>query len=84
MRQTVGNACGTVGLLHAVGNVTSEIQLRKSYYCIRLFASILMASVIFVLCISIRWTTGDKHWKIVLLGLYEFHLSLITTSIATT
>lgn len=54
MRQTVGNACGTVGLLHAVGNVTSEIQLRKSYYCIRLFASILMASVIFVLCISIR------------------------------
>lgn len=30
MRQTVGNACGTVGLLHAVGNVTSKIQLRMS------------------------------------------------------
>lgn len=29
MRQTVGNACGTVGLLHAVGNITSEIHLRK-------------------------------------------------------
>lgn len=29
MRQTVGNACGTVGLLHAVGNMTSEIHLRK-------------------------------------------------------
>lgn len=29
MKQTVGNACGTVGLLHALGNVTSEIKLRK-------------------------------------------------------
>lgn len=29
MKQTVGNACGTVGLLHAVGNVTSEIKLGK-------------------------------------------------------
>lgn len=29
MKQTVGNACGTVGLLHAVGNITSEIKLRK-------------------------------------------------------
>ena len=29
MRQTVGNACGTVGLLHAVGNITSEIKLGR-------------------------------------------------------
>ncbi|KAE8055866.1 hypothetical protein FH972_012680 [Carpinus fangiana] len=29
MKQTVGNACGTVGLLHAIGNITSEIKLRK-------------------------------------------------------
>lgn len=29
MKQTVGNACGTVGLLHALGNVTSEIMFRK-------------------------------------------------------
>ncbi|GAY43623.1 hypothetical protein CUMW_075910 [Citrus unshiu] len=29
MKQTVGNACGTIGLLHAVGNVTSEIKFRK-------------------------------------------------------
>lgn len=29
MKQTVGNACGTIGLLHGVGNVTSEIKLRK-------------------------------------------------------
>lgn len=29
MKQTVGNACGTIGLLHAVGNVASEINLGK-------------------------------------------------------
>jgi len=27
MKQTVGNACGTIGLLHAIGNITSEIKL---------------------------------------------------------
>ena len=27
MKQTVGNACGTIGLLHAIGNLTSEIKL---------------------------------------------------------
>lgn len=29
MKQTVGNACGTIGLLHSVGNITSEIKLSK-------------------------------------------------------
>ena len=29
MKQTVGNACGTVGLLHALGNNTSEVKLGK-------------------------------------------------------
>lgn len=29
MKQTVGNACGTIGLLHALGNITSEIKLGK-------------------------------------------------------
>lgn len=33
MKQTVGNACGTIGLLHAIGNVTSDIKLRKSPTC---------------------------------------------------
>ncbi|QHO38800.1 uncharacterized protein DS421_4g123550 [Arachis hypogaea] len=28
-KQTVGNACGTIGLLHALGNITSEIKLGK-------------------------------------------------------
>ncbi|KAK1367556.1 Ubiquitin carboxyl-terminal hydrolase [Heracleum sosnowskyi] len=32
MRQTVGNACGTVGLLHAIGNITSEINLLENSY----------------------------------------------------
>ncbi|PWA84457.1 Peptidase C12, ubiquitin carboxyl-terminal hydrolase 1 [Artemisia annua] len=27
MRQTVGNACGTIGLLHAIGNIKSQIKL---------------------------------------------------------
>lgn len=29
MKQTVGNACGTIGLLHAIGNLTSKIKLGK-------------------------------------------------------
>ncbi|CAN1825412.1 Ubiquitin carboxyl-terminal hydrolase 3 [Linum perenne] len=32
MKQTVGNACGTIGLLHAVGNIRSSINLRKLVY----------------------------------------------------
>ncbi|KAL8552825.1 hypothetical protein ACS0TY_001494 [Phlomoides rotata] len=32
MKQTVGNACGTIGLLHAVGNITSEIKLVEGSY----------------------------------------------------
>ena len=26
-KQTVGNACGTVGVIHAIGNATSQIKL---------------------------------------------------------
>ncbi|GER34763.1 ubiquitin carboxyl-terminal hydrolase isozyme L3 [Striga asiatica] len=32
MKQTVGNACGTIGLLHAVGNITSRIKLVEGSY----------------------------------------------------
>ncbi|KAI6707397.1 hypothetical protein NL676_010359, partial [Syzygium grande] len=39
MKQTVGNACGTVGLLHAVGNITSEIKLLEGSYFDRFFKS---------------------------------------------
>ncbi|XP_057476078.1 ubiquitin carboxyl-terminal hydrolase 3-like [Actinidia eriantha] len=39
MKQTVGNACGTIGLLHAVGNVTSEIKLLEGSFLDRFFKS---------------------------------------------
>nr|CAB3450554.1 unnamed protein product [Digitaria exilis] len=31
-KQTVGNACGTVGVIHAVGNATSQIKLVEGSY----------------------------------------------------
>ncbi|EYU19478.1 hypothetical protein ABFS82_01G102800 [Erythranthe guttata] len=39
MKQTVGNACGTIGLLHAVGNITSEINLVDGSYLDKFFKS---------------------------------------------
>lgn len=36
-KQTVGNACGTIGILHAIGNATSEIKLVKESYLDRFF-----------------------------------------------
>lgn len=30
LKQTVGNACGTIGILHAIGNATSKINIGKS------------------------------------------------------
>ena len=32
MKQTVGNACGTVGILHAIGNARNKIDGKKSSY----------------------------------------------------
>lgn len=37
MKQTVGNACGTIGLLHAVGNITSEIKLHEGSFLDKFF-----------------------------------------------
>ncbi|XP_057861528.2 ubiquitin carboxyl-terminal hydrolase 3 isoform X2 [Cryptomeria japonica] len=39
MKQTVGNACGTVGLLHAVANIRSEVHLVTGSYFDRFFTS---------------------------------------------
>ncbi|XP_043715376.1 ubiquitin carboxyl-terminal hydrolase 3-like [Telopea speciosissima] len=39
MKQTVGNACGTIGLLHAIGNVSSEIRPCEDSYLDRFFKS---------------------------------------------
>lgn len=36
-KQTVGNACGTIGILHAIGNATSEIKLAEGSYFDRFF-----------------------------------------------
>ncbi|PIN13532.1 Ubiquitin C-terminal hydrolase UCHL1 [Handroanthus impetiginosus] len=36
-KQTVGNACGTIGLLHAIGNITSEIKLVEGSYLDKFF-----------------------------------------------
>lgn len=37
MRQTVGNACGTVALIHAIGNNLAQVQLAQGSYFERLF-----------------------------------------------
>ncbi|KAM7525501.1 hypothetical protein LguiA_015403 [Lonicera macranthoides] len=39
MKQTVGNACGTIGLLHAIGNVTSEIKLQEGSFLDKFYKS---------------------------------------------
>lgn len=39
MKQTVGNACGTIGLLHAIGNVTSDIKLLEGSFLDKFFKS---------------------------------------------
>ncbi|XWS49685.1 hypothetical protein CRYUN_Cryun12cG0024300 [Craigia yunnanensis] len=39
LKQTVGNACGTIGLLHSVGNITSEIKLQEGSFLDKFFKS---------------------------------------------
>ncbi|QCD91518.1 ubiquitin carboxyl-terminal hydrolase L3 [Vigna unguiculata] len=39
MKQTVGNACGTIGLLHALGNLTSEVKLVEGSFFNNFFKS---------------------------------------------
>lgn len=39
MKQTVGNACGTIGLLHALGNITSEIKFVEESFFDKFFKS---------------------------------------------
>ncbi|KAL5183901.1 Ubiquitin carboxyl-terminal hydrolase 3 [Glycine soja] len=39
MKQTVGNACGTIGLLHALGNITSEVKLVEGSFFDKFFKS---------------------------------------------
>jgi ubiquitin carboxyl-terminal hydrolase L3 len=37
MKQTVGNACGTVGILHAIGNARSLVKIKDNSYLSRLY-----------------------------------------------
>ncbi|KAJ1390637.1 putative ubiquitin carboxyl-terminal hydrolase [Ochromonadaceae sp. CCMP2298] len=37
MQQTIGNACGTVGILHAIGNAQSVVDIVPDSYLDRLF-----------------------------------------------
>lgn len=37
MKQTVGNACGTVGILHAIGNARSQLDIKPDSYLDRLY-----------------------------------------------
>lgn len=37
MKQTVGNACGTVGLLHCIGNVRSKLNIADGSYLDRFY-----------------------------------------------
>jgi ubiquitin carboxyl-terminal hydrolase L3 len=39
LKQTVGNACGTIGLLHAIGNNLSQLELAEGSYLQRFFNS---------------------------------------------
>ncbi|XP_022639130.1 ubiquitin carboxyl-terminal hydrolase 3-like isoform X2 [Vigna radiata var. radiata] len=39
MKQTVGNACGLIGLLHALGNLTSEVKLVEGSFFDEFFKS---------------------------------------------
>ncbi|KMZ62364.1 Ubiquitin carboxyl-terminal hydrolase isozyme L3 [Zostera marina] len=39
LKQTVGNACGTIGLLHAIGNVLPEINLIEGSFLARFYKS---------------------------------------------
>lgn len=38
MKQTVGNACGTVGILHAIGNARSTLTIAPDSYLERMYA----------------------------------------------
>jgi ubiquitin carboxyl-terminal hydrolase L3 len=46
MKQTIGNACGTIGLLHAIGNVREleGVNIRPDSYLSRLFSNTLSMS----------------------------------------
>ena len=45
IKQTIGNACGTVGLLHALGNCTSSLKFGRFYMSMYLYILVLEHTV---------------------------------------
>jgi ubiquitin carboxyl-terminal hydrolase L3 len=39
MKQNIGNACGTIGILHALGNSQDSLTIRNNSYLSRFFAA---------------------------------------------
>lgn len=37
MKQTIGNACGTIGLIHAIGNARNALSIQEGSYLDKLF-----------------------------------------------
>lgn len=67
--ETLGNACGTIALLHAIGNATSEIKLGKlvlfSFHCLHKIC--LLWSCIFkhnMLCIMLGFFYGHAYLNV--------------------
>ncbi|GJM86327.1 hypothetical protein PR202_ga02177 [Eleusine coracana subsp. coracana] len=57
-KQTVGNACGTVGVIHAVGNATSQIKL-ECYFAV----VIQLAYPVATSSLSVEGSYFDKFYK---------------------
>ena len=35
MKQTIGNACGTIAIIHSIANNTDVLELGKSHYVVQ-------------------------------------------------
>jgi ubiquitin carboxyl-terminal hydrolase L3 len=44
MKQTIGNACGTIGLLHVAGTVREKVEIKPDSYLANLFSAIALMS----------------------------------------
>ncbi|KAK2650309.1 hypothetical protein Ddye_017798 [Dipteronia dyeriana] len=55
MKQTAGNACGTIGLLHAVGNAASEIKLLDGSFLDRFYKSTASLNPLELYCFLFVW-----------------------------
>ena len=69
MKQTVGNACGTIGLLHAVGNLanTSLVELGMHFARYPLFVNLNGRRAMRLVCMHsfalLDVTTAQCYWN---------------------